>query len=221
MFFLYASWRGVVTPLILHLSIVWVEGSDWSPVALRPQRDYPVPREEEVEGNPEPNWTLRKRLRALRPRDDKTLGLAAASGGWSWVNRFFGNRLFSHQKFWWQEQRWFPKRRFTDLRPPHAAASPVKLYWIPAPWNFILYWKGLMTILDNYMFRPLLAIFRLSSREHKVLLYIYIYVCIRTLCSLEDNLKMASIYIYILGPCVLLKTIWRWPVGAETCSCLV
>ena len=30
----------------------------------------------------------------------------------------------------------------------------------------------LMTILDNYMFRPLLAIFRLSSRELKVLLYI-------------------------------------------------
>ena len=29
-----------------------------------------------------------------------------------------------------------------------------------------------MTILDNYMFRPLLAIFRLSSRELKVLLYI-------------------------------------------------
>jgi len=29
-----------------------------------------------------------------------------------------------------------------------------------------------MTILDNYMFRPLLAIFRLSSRKLKVLLYI-------------------------------------------------
>ena len=28
-----------------------------------------------------------------------------------------------------------------------------------------------MTILNNYMFRPLLAIFRLSSREIKVLLY--------------------------------------------------
>ena len=48
--------------------------------------------------------------------------------------------------------------------------------------NCIYYWKGyvvkhnyvnydvLMTILDNYMFRPLLAIFRLSSRELKVLL---------------------------------------------------
>ena len=33
----------------------------------------------------------------------------------------------------------------------------------------------LMTILDNYMFRPLLAIFRLSSRELEVL-YIYIYI---------------------------------------------
>jgi len=30
----------------------------------------------------------------------------------------------------------------------------------------------LMTILDNYMFRPLLAIFRLSSREPKVLTYL-------------------------------------------------
>ena len=28
-----------------------------------------------------------------------------------------------------------------------------------------------MTVLDNYMFRPLLAIFILSSRELKVLLY--------------------------------------------------
>jgi len=36
-----------------------------------------------------------------------------------------------------------------------------------------------MTILDNYMFRPLLAIFRLSSRQRKVLLYIlYIYIYI-------------------------------------------
>jgi len=29
----------------------------------------------------------------------------------------------------------------------------------------------LMATLDNYMFRPLLAIFRLSSRELKALLY--------------------------------------------------
>ena len=29
----------------------------------------------------------------------------------------------------------------------------------------------LMAILDNYMFRPILAIFRLSSKELKVLLY--------------------------------------------------
>jgi len=28
-----------------------------------------------------------------------------------------------------------------------------------------------MTILDNYMFRPLVAIFRLSLRERKVLLH--------------------------------------------------
>ena len=51
--------------------------------------------------------------------------------------------------------------------------------------NMASYWKGyvvkhnyvsedvLMTILDNYMFRPLLAIFRLSSRELRVLLYIF------------------------------------------------
>ena len=32
--------------------------------------------------------------------------------------------------------------------------------------------RCLMTILDNYMFRPLLAIFRLSLRELKVLPYI-------------------------------------------------
>ena len=42
--------------------------------------------------------------------------------------------------------------------------------------------KRLMTIIGNYMFRPLLAICRLSSTELKVLL----------LSSLEDNLKMAS-----------------------------
>ena len=31
--------------------------------------------------------------------------------------------------------------------------------------------RRLMTILDNYMFRPILAIFRLSLRELNVLLY--------------------------------------------------
>ena len=31
--------------------------------------------------------------------------------------------------------------------------------------------RCLLTILDNYMFRPLLAIFRLSLRELKFLLY--------------------------------------------------
>ena len=42
----------------------------------------------------------------------------------------------------------------------------------------------LMAILDNYMFRPLLAIFRLSSRELKVLLY--------TLCA---HVVQRSLYI--------------------------
>ena len=52
----------------------------------------------------------------------------------------------------------------------------------------------LMAILDNYMFRPLLAIFRLSSRELKVLLYTLCAqnVYSRTLTSIKDNLKMAS-----------------------------
>ena len=39
-----------------------------------------------------------------------------------------------------------------------------------------------MTIPDNYMFRPLLAIFRLSSGELKALLHIYIYM---QLCPLR------------------------------------
>jgi len=42
----------------------------------------------------------------------------------------------------------------------------------------------LMAILDNYMFRPLLAIFRLSSRELKVLLYtLCVHVVQRSLCT--------------------------------------
>jgi hypothetical protein len=44
----------------------WVEGSDLSPAALSLQKDYPVPREEEVEENPEMSWTLRKGLRDFR-----------------------------------------------------------------------------------------------------------------------------------------------------------
>ena len=35
--------------------------------------------------------------------------------------------------------------------------------------------RCLMTVLDNYMFRPLLAVFRLSLRELKVLLPKYLY----------------------------------------------
>jgi hypothetical protein len=62
-----------------------------------------------------------------------------------------------------------------------------------------------MTILDNYMFRPLLVIFRLSSRELNVLLYYAVkpgcrdlaIMCAhntysRTLSALEDNLKVTS-----------------------------
>ena len=36
----------------------------------------------------------------------------------------------------------------------------------------------LMIILNNYLFRPLLTILRLSSRKLKVLIYIYIYIYI-------------------------------------------
>jgi len=55
-----------------------------------------------------------------------------------------------------------------------------------------------MTILDNYMFQPLLAIFRLSSKELKAQFsdasqsLIRLFENLRTLSSLEDNLKMAS-----------------------------
>jgi len=44
-----------------------------------------------------------------------------------------------------------------------------------------------MAILDNYMFWPLLAIFRLSSREIKVLLY--------TLCR-----HMVPLFIEVMAP---------------------
>jgi len=46
-----------------------------------------------------------------------------------------------------------------------------------------------MTILYNYMFRPLLAIFRLSSRELKVLLYIYIYIYIYIVRACDGEIK--------------------------------
>ena len=49
-----------------------------------------------------------------------------------------------------------------------------------------------MTVLDNYMFRPLLAIFRLFLRELKVLLYNVRARDGEILSSLKNNLKMAS-----------------------------
>jgi len=51
-----------------------------------------------------------------------------------------------------------------------------------------------MTILDNYMFWPLLAIFRLSSTELKVLLYIT--------CKARDGEISPSraCTLYIVGP---------------------
>ena len=46
-----------------------------------------------------------------------------------------------------------------------------------------------MTIVDNYTFRPLLAIIRLSSKELKVLLCVRARVCV---CVCEDNLQVTS-----------------------------
>jgi len=48
----------------------------------------------------------------------------------------------------------------------------------------------LMAILDNYMFRPILAIFRLSSRELKVLLY--------TLCT---HVVQRSLHMGLIAQC--------------------
>jgi len=47
-----------------------------------------------------------------------------------------------------------------------------------------------MAILDNYMFQPLLAIFRLSSRELKVLLY--------TLCA---DVVQRSLHMGLIAKC--------------------
>jgi len=47
----------------------------------------------------------------------------------------------------------------------------------------------LMTIPDNYMFRPLLAIFRLSLRELKILLYI---MCARVM---ERSLHLGCVIV--------------------------
>ena len=54
----------------------------------------------------------------------------------------------------------------------------------------------LMAILDNYMFRPLLAIFRLSSRELKVPLY--------TLCA---HVMQRSLHTSLIALCNFYK---RW-----------
>jgi len=59
----------------------------------------------------------------------------------------------------------------------------------------------LMAILDNYMFRPSLAIFRLSSRELKVLLY--------TLCAhvVQRCLHTGLIVINIATKYTLIDTV--------------
>jgi len=69
---------------------------------------------------------------------------------------------------------------------------------LPSPLCVCENWKGyvvkhnyvnsdvLMTILDNYMFRPLLAIFRLSSRELKALIYI--------MCARDREISTSGFY---------------------------
>ena len=56
--------------------------------------------------------------------------------------------------------------------------------------------RCLMTILDNYMFRSLLAIFRLSLRELKVLLC----VCVCVYIYIAGPYVLLNIYIYIVAP---------------------
>ena len=53
----------------------------------------------------------------------------------------------------------------------------------------------LITILDNYMLRPLLAIFRLSFREVKVLLYIY-RVSQEECARLRESVPYVKVYRY-------------------------
>ena len=68
-----------------------------------------------------------------------------------------------------------------------------------------------MAILDNYMFRPLLAIFRLSSRELKVLLY--------TLCShvVQRSLHRALLrnVISICGGMLWLEALYGLLAGVK------
>ena len=64
--------------LELHLFLIsalgGLRGQIDPPATLSPRRDYPVPSEEEVNKDcgAEPD-SLRKRLKDLRPRDDKTV----------------------------------------------------------------------------------------------------------------------------------------------------
>ena len=59
-----------------------------------------------------------------------------------------------------------------------------------------------MTTLDNYMFRPLLAIFRLSLRELKVLLYI---MCARVIeRSLHPGCVIVNYYVQYGGVLCLM-----------------
>jgi len=64
-----------------------------------------------------------------------------------------------------------------------------------------------MAIIDNYMFRPLLAIFRLSSREPKVLLYTlcahvvqrYLHGVVRPVCSVVFDYITFPIFTHTTG----------------------
>ena len=62
----------------------------------------------------------------------------------------------------------------------------------------------LMAILDNYMFRPLLGIFRLSSRELKVPLY--------TLCA---HVVQRSVHTYVQISAPRARSMYEYIVGTE------
>jgi len=56
-----------------------------------------------------------------------------------------------------------------------------------------------MAILDNYMFWPLLAIFRLSLRELKVLLYTYTYTPFVSVFPACSSFTPGWVYFHVGG----------------------
>jgi len=104
-----------------------------------------------------------------------------------WVHRFLKN-LGAISEFLRRpisDMKQIPYRGRTNIGPPlYKIYSPGKIGKGMQSNTTMSIKALLMATLDNYMFRPLLVIFRLSSRE--------LNVYNRTFSSLEDNLKMAS-----------------------------